>query len=394
MTIPCHSCKLNVKGCEYLKKAYRRVIFLALFTLLLTGTAVAITQKIPARIQAILTVKELLFSKQLEFDIASQNEVFSFSLTRNEIMDDYFYDATLGDIHVYFHDDAIYLDNGRGYDLSEFLERLPDDPEDMLWILLFADCTWENDIPCFEITASTLDRMERLRPEIRSYRALLTGCTLRVSQDLQIKIPELASVTVRSGTGAVDPIPTDLLMVMKAESAEPVSNILPLVYASLALADASAFGADAELTLECGPLPIQDSAQLYVTPEGLWLQRSGSSFAIGIEGIIQNKQAFLGAGYLLCRNGSVTQNTNGDYIYSLVLDTDAVSSFFSQALPEAAGLGIEFQQAQCAITVSDHRLSRIKLSCNGEMPFLITRLPISFSVDLVPMVGTITLPGN
>ena len=87
-------------------------------------------------------------------------------------------------------------------------------------------------------------------------------------------------------------------------------------------------------------------------------------------------------------------DANGDSVCSLVLDNRAVSHFFSQALPEAAGLGIEFQQAKCAVTVSQDQIRRIRLSCSGEMPFLITQLPIAFSVDLVPVDGPIPLPNT
>lgn len=371
-----------------MRYVYTRVIFPVLLVLVLACGAGVVAFQIPKRVRSILEVRDYLASEDFSIQIGNENGDIAVALSRREIMGEDYFSAMVGDIRIYYHDQSVYLDNGRGYDLEALLPELPDETNGLLWLLMLTDIQWVGDVTTFTVTAQNLELVEQFVPEIAPF---LMGASLRLEEGLQLVIPEVCQVEVSRVAGSEVTIPTQILMEMKADTAHPVFQILPLLRACLDMAEAAVFGAEAEISLECGPLPIHDNAQLYGTSDGLWLRRSGSSFAIGLDGIVQNRQAFLGLGYILCRDALITQEKD-ESIYRLDLDANAVSGFFSRVLPEASGLGIRFADAQCIIHVSKDQFSRISLRCSGEMPFLVLQLPIAFSVDLIPMEGTITLP--
>ncbi len=178
---------------------------------------------------------------------------------------------------------------------------------------------------------------------------------------------------------APDPSKIQSIRVLK-----PLGNALMQFFTETPIAAQIAIGAD------CGPINISNTMTLYGTERGMYLERNGSINQLGKTAF--SNQAMLGLGYQFCRNGRFTQvDTSGSY--SLVIPSELVKSFCTKMVPEIENFPITYEDGALVLEVKENMLHNIQLDCSGQMPFLITTVPISLDVKVTPMErSSIILP--
>lgn len=359
-----------------------------ILVVLVVGLAgICIAYSVPARLRAMGQLREWFrrdtFSASVDGSVGDAS--FQALVFRERIGGEDYYGLKLGELAVYYHEDGLYFDNGRGYDLSGLIPDEMEDWEQWLWVLLLAEF---EQLP---VGDSTVCRFRI--PEARLPSGKLSVPELTLTEDgsglVSVEL-QFAGGSVRAVPTEQESIPTEVLMVMMAENTTDVEEILPLIRGCMALGQQDAVGAEVHLKLECGPLPISDAAQLYCSGGRLWFLRSGKALELKLPDV-DGQELFAGLGLLLCRDSSISHE-NGQTVYTLTIPPDQVKKLFDQCLPEAAGLTLSFQEAVCRIWAEEDRITRAELSCEGTMPFLITSLPIRFSMEVRIMEGSPALP--
>lgn len=300
---------------------------------------------------------------------------------------------------IYYWDGSLYLSSGRGYDLSGHLPEELEDWEKWLPILLFSDVrqTGPEEIS-LQISEAQRKLLSNFLPEWEKQLGILKDITLLIRSD-QGSVQELQIMGAFGKLRASvlpDPVPPmdpGLFMEMKAHREIPLEQILPLIRGCVSLAECIQVGAEAELELSCGMLPIRDRAELYRTEGKLILVRDEKAFPLKLSLPEENAGLFLGLAYLMLRDGESCPTDAGTE-YRLTLPAQQVEALFEQILPEASWLGIAFEESEAAVRVSGDTIGQIRLSCGGHIPILLARIPIGFSMELTLMEQPVTLPDS
>lgn len=369
-----------------------------LLILLISGCCIA--YEIPGRMAAVHLLSGLWREDSLALRVEGQimDVPVQADFFRNRLYGDDYYGIQSGGIQLYYQDEGLYFNNGRGYDLSALIPDGAEDWEIWLGLLFLADfegmTTGESELYRFSVNDSVLDLAVRLAPELEFLRNTLQGLTLTVTEHagaFQSAVLSGSFGQLRMTLGEKMRIPTEVLMVMKAENTTDVQEILPLILGCIALARQDTVGAEAQLRLECGPLPVAEQVQLYSSKGRLWLLRGGRALELNL-GLPEDPAAlFSGLGLVMVRDGMIRMEDDGRS-YTLTIPPRQVKALFDQLLPEASGMKLEFEDAECSLQVQQGQIRSMALRCAGNMPFLITKIPIAFSMDLTLMEGSPVLP--
>ena len=87
---------------------------------------------------------------------------------------------------------------------------------------------------------------------------------------------------------------------------------------------------------------------------------------------------------LLLRSGSFTLNGSSADI-QIDLPPEATEALCTALIPRLADLGITLGNSQALLRIQNSRLCSVTLTADGEVPFLLTTIPISFQ-------GALTIP--
>ena len=348
-----------------------------------------------ARLDAMGLVRSLLEQDRFVMNVELEAGEFlaEGSIFRDQLDGDDLFGLTFDGRTVYYWEESLYLDNGRGYDAEELLTE---DWKEYLPFLMLTQITYSEtestETAEFRITEELLSRI----PREMAWAEALEGLTLRLTGEtggvqevvLSGKFGTLRGVMQEQAPPKPD---TAVLMEMKAGRETPIRQVLPLVRSCIVLGQYETVGTWADLELSCGLLPIRDRADLYYTDGKLILVRGGKGFRLNLPVEEAGGALFPALGYLMLRDGEYIPTENG-LEFRLTIPADSVKELFDQVLPEAAGLGLEFEEAQITLTCENDRLTNSSLRCEGKLPFLITRIPIGFSMDLTFQEAPVTLP--
>lgn len=302
-------------------------------------------------------------------------------------------------MELYFLDGKVYFGNGRGYDLESLGEKLPDlDKFDLKTLYLAGFQSEKLDGGTqyrLELTEKALSKLESRYPGILA----LAGTELTMVEEnggitaCSVTHPKL-TIHASLNPDSQKSIPTEVLMTMTGENLRDIQTLCPLFHACMELAEKEVFGGDMSLHVDCGPLPIQDTAKIYGTRDAIYFTRGGSTVQMSLSGLDHNQDLFLGLGWALCKDGELTENPDGAQIYTLTTDGDILQNLFEEMLPELSGLDITIRQGLMRVTIQDQRISAMSLACSGEMPFLIITIPMELSMEITRIPEPVTLPDN
>ena len=196
-------------------------------------------------------------------------------------------------------------------------------------------------------------------------------------------LPDETALTVSMQTKEPTPhtIPQPVLDAMVRAKMEPPMPITePLELLVPALEHLLPLEGDLTLGVACGILNLSESAVLQVDGEKALLERNGTSVALSLPGELSHTDPAALA-LLLLRNGSFTREGNAARL-DLALPADATKELCTALVPQLGDLGIDFAGSHAAITISEGRFTAVSMEAKGEVPFLITTIPISFQAEL------------
>ena len=273
---------------------------------------------------------------------------------------------------AYVRDQILYMDTGRAYALPAPSEYADSFRELTLGLLIHGRITRNGDV--YELTMR--------RPELDLHLSvtadpLVRGISLRAITAEKAMIQ--ATLTPKAPKSHAVPQPVlDAMVLSKMEMpialTEPLEILLPAIQNLLPLQGSLTLG------VECGILNLSETAVLHMDGESARLERKGVTAELPLPAELSRVNPAALA-LLLLRNGSFTRDGSGGR-FDIPLSADTTAAFSSALVPQLADLGIRFGESHAALTIEDARLTSVTMTAEGEVPFLITTIPVAFRAEL------------
>lgn len=301
----------------------------------------------------------------------------SLSLTAETFWTEYADDRILGltasGCTAYLHDSILYMDTGRAYALpdpstySASVRRLA------AGLLLHGRLTKSDGV--YHITMD--------RPQLELSVSVTADPMIRTIQ-VDAVTPDQASLqaTLTPTPSQPHPIPQPVLDAMVHARMEPPMPLTePLNILLPALEELLPMEGDLTLGLECGILNLSETVLLRLTEENAELERKGVTVELPLpDGISHAEPAALAL--LLLRNGTFTREVDADR-FRLELPPETTDQLCAALIPQVSDLGIRFGASEAVLTIRDNSLSSVTMTAEGEVPFLITTIPVAFRAELL-----------
>lgn len=284
------------------------------------------------------------------------------------------YGLVFQDVPVYIREDTLVLDNGRAYSLP----ALPITGETVrdfaLGVLLEGEITvqdnaWHLYLPQQGLTVTAIGSDDRLlRLEVRGTLDL-DGAAVPLT--LCLTPAEAQSHTVPAG----------ILQTLSAGGATPILEPLePLMPAVTALTEHASIAGDLTVALDCGVLTVDETLQAeYTVADGtLHLRRGGIHVPVELPALDE----FLSPAVLpmlLLRNGEFSERADG-WLCTVDVEPELTRELCCALIPELAELDFAFTRMEAEILVHDGVFQSVTLGGSGEIPFLMTTIPISLTM--------------
>lgn len=296
----------------------------------------------------------------------------------------------LGQESIYLRKHDLYFSNGKGYALNGLLEELPVTGDQLRSILIYlpweryqdaGHTVWKLTVPeepGFPIR-TLVPQAEQYWPQLRSLKLSL----YEKSGDLQSIFfqNDTLSVHLELQNSKPSPIPTDLLMQMGNAPLPDIRTLEPLFQACQELNHSETVSGELNIQVDCGPLPIQDTARILLSEDGLSLGRGDQWTALTPDSA-KREEFLLGLGWILLREGAwVPADPNGGTM-RLTLKAEDIYTSLLTVLPELEGLNLTLDDGEMAIVIADHHLDGMNLICSGKLPFLFAEIPLSIRLEL------------
>ena len=266
----------------------------------------------------------------------------------------------------------LYLDTGKAYALPELSGLRTSARKLALGLLLHGRITRDGDSYLITMDTSELE----LDAVISADRTIRTASVTAVLPD-----ETAISVTMNAKPAAVHAIPQPVLDAMvRAQMEPPMALSEPLEVLLPALEDLLPLEGEMTLGVECGILNISDTAILRMDGETAELERRGALVSLPLSGeLSQADPAALAL--LFLRNGTFTRTENGGQ-FDLTLPAELTKSLCSALVPQLEDVGIPFSESRAAVTIAEGKVTHVTLTADGEVPFLLTTIPIAFLAEL------------
>lgn len=282
---------------------------------------------------------------------------------------------TFGQMPCYIQDQTLVLDNGKTYGLPAFSPDAEEIRELVLGALLYGQFSCQGDAIHLQLeepklTLTAIAREEKLSELTVQTDAEYEDSAIPIRLRIQLQPEGPHSITQETIEALAQPDPPSLF-----ESLEP------LLMAGTDLVKRETVNGTLSLALDCGILTLQEQLQFeYVPRQGsLSLTRKGVTIPLELP---EQRSALSPAalGLVLLRDGSCQiRGTAAEY--SLEPDPETIQSFFSQLIPELSGIDVSFQECGARILIDGSTLQSIHVLCRGEVPFLVTSIPITITMD-------------
>ena len=155
---------------------------------------------------------------------------------------------------------------------------------------------------------------------------------------------------------------------------EPLEVLLP------ALEQLIPLEGELSLGVECGILELSETVTLRMEEEKAELERKGVTVTLDLP-LSPAELEPLPSALLLLRNGDFILDGQNATI-QITLPPDTSGALCAALVPQIEGLGMTFAESQAELTITDGRFRSVKLNAGGEVPFLVTTIPLSFSAEL------------
>lgn len=301
-----------------------------------------------------------------------------FRLSWDTLGDERYYTLDTGAESLYFHEDDICFESGTGYDLSGMLA----DWNLSAWtdwkMLLFLDVKTEDGIWSLSIPDLLINQYPEYRESLDS-----------LNVTLHEKDGTLEAATISHENMVIEfqrqdqnpkPIPTELLMVLKSGQFPDIRTMKPLIFACNHLAEADSITAEAVIRVNCGPMSVEETGKFRLDSDGLAFGRSDRWITL-LPDSVERENLALGLGWMLLRDGQWLQEEGGGQLI-LPLPPEQVKSGILSIIPELEGLDFRLEDGILTVEIRNGAFDRILVTCAGELPFLITTIPLSIQVKI------------
>ena len=266
----------------------------------------------------------------------------------------------------------LYMDTGKAYALPELSQLRKDLRELAVGMLLHGRVTKQNDT--YSLTMKT-EELELYVDIIADTRVQAVNLTAILPDDSCVQL----SITPK--TAQAHPVPQKVADAMVHAKMEPPMDIRePLELLIPALEELLPLEGDLTLGVESGILKLEETVKLHLSSEKAELERKGVIVTLDLP-VEPAALKPLGAALLLLRNGDFLIDGR-DAEIKVTLPPETTGQLCAALVPELGNLGMTYGESRAVVSIQDGKLSAVTLSAAGEVPFLVTTIPLSFHAEL------------
>ena len=137
---------------------------------------------------------------------------------------------------------------------------------------------------------------------------------------------------------------------------------------------------DLTIGVESGILKLEETVKLRLNSEKAELERKGVIVTLDLP-VDTAALEPLGAALLLLRNGDFLISGN-DAKIDVILPPETTGQLCAALVPEIGNFSMTFGESKAVISIHNGAFSEITLSAAGEVPCLVTTIPLSFHAEL------------
>lgn len=275
-------------------------------------------------------------------------------------------------VTAYTDGKILYLDTGKSYSLPELSGLRKNAREIVFGLLIHGRVTKDGDT--YRVTMDN-DKLE-LHADLTADRTIRAATVTAV-------LPDETAVSVSMQTKEAQPhsIPQPVLDSMVRSKMEPPMPITePLEHLLPALETLLPLEGSLTLGVECGILNLSETAVLRMDEETAELERRDTTVTLALPADFSRIDPAALA-LLLLRSGSYSRSDQAAQ-FDLPLPAEATNALCSTLVPQLTELGITFAESRATVTITEGSISSVLLTADGEVPFLITTIPVSFQAEL------------
>ena len=266
----------------------------------------------------------------------------------------------------------LYMDTGKAYALPE-LSQLRDNLRELaVGMLLRGRVTKHDDT--YSLTMKT-DELELYVDIIADTRVQAINLTAILPDESSVNL----SITPK--TAQAHPVPQEVADAMVHAKMEPPMGIRePLELLIPALEELLPLEGDLTLGVESGILKLEETVKLRLNSEKAELERKGVIVTLDLP-VEPTALEPVGAALLLLRNGDFLISGR-DAEIKVTLPPETTGQLCTALVPEIGNLGMTFGESKAVVFIQDGAISAVRLIASGEVPFLVTTIPLSFHAEL------------
>ena len=266
----------------------------------------------------------------------------------------------------------LYMDTGKAYALPELSELRKSLRELAVGMLLRGRVTKQNDTYSLSMKTEELELYVDITADTRVQAVNLTAI---LPDDSCVQL----SITPK--TPQDHPVPQEVADAMVHAKMEPPMDIRePLEHLIPALEELLPLEGDLTLGVESGILKLEERVKLRLSSEKAELERKGVIVTLDLP-VEPAALEPLGAALLLLRNGDFLISGRDAEIY-ITLPPETTGRLCAALVPELGNLGMTFGESKAVVSIQDGALSAVTLTASGEVPFLVTTIPLAFHAEL------------
>lgn len=266
----------------------------------------------------------------------------------------------------------LYMDTGKAYALPELSQFRKDLRELAVGMLLHGRVTKQNDTYSVTMKTEDLELYVDITADTRVQAVNLTA-VLPDDSCVQLSLAPKSAVS--------HPVPQEVADAMVHAKMEPPMDIRePLELLIPAMEELLPLEGDLTLGVESGILKLEETVKLRLSSEKAELERKGEIVTLDLP-VEPATLEPLGAALLLLRNGDFLISGR-DAEIKVTLPPETTGQLCAALVPEIGNLGMTFGESKAVVSIQDGALSTVTLSAAGEVPFLVTTIPLSFRAEL------------
>ena len=298
---------------------------------------------------------------------------FTADTFRTEYHDAPILGVTAAGCTAYLRDGIVYMDTGRAYTLPDLSGVKSRARELATGLLLYGRVRKTGD--SYEISMT--------RPELELHITVNADPGgRRIHVRAQTADKSVIQATLTENASQPHSIPQPVLDAMVRSKMEPPMSLTePLNVLLPAFENLLPLQGDLSLTVECGILNVSDTAVLRLDSEKAELERNGTIVALPLPETFSSADPAALA-LVLLRSGSFTLDGSSAEV-RLDLTPETTRELCTALVPRLADLSITYGDSQALLTLQDNALKSVTLTAAGEVPFLLTTIPVSFQGVLI-----------